>query len=73
VALGQGAQAIGVGSTAIGQGASTGLFNNATAIGNGAIATRDNQVVIGTATNTYTAPGITSAASRPRKAGPSKS
>jgi hypothetical protein len=64
VALGQNAQALGVGSTAIGESASTGRFNNATAIGNGAVATRDNQMVFGTATNTYTAPGITSAASR---------
>jgi hypothetical protein len=70
VALGQGAQALGFGSTALGQGASTGFFNNAAAIGNGAVATRDNQVVIGTATNTYTAPGITSAASRAAQSGP---
>src|SRR5215471_18233417 len=70
VALGQGAQALGVGSTAMGQGASTGFFNNAMAIGNGAVATRNNQVVIGTATNTYTTPGITSAASRAAQSGP---
>ena len=69
VALGQGSQALGAGSTAIGQGASTGLFNNAAAIGNGAVATRDNQVVIGTASNTYTAPGITSAASKAAQSG----
>ena len=48
----------------------TGFFNNAMAIGNGAVATRDNQVVIGTATNTYTTPGITSAASRAAQSGP---
>ena len=70
VALGQGAQALGVGSTAMGQGASTGFFNNAMAIGNGAVATRNNQVVIGTATNTYTTPGITSAASKAAQSGP---
>src|SRR5262245_30530964 len=70
VALGQNAQALGVGSTAIGEGASTGRFNNAAAIGNGAVATRDNQMVFGTATNTYTAPGITSAASRAAQSGP---
>jgi autotransporter adhesin len=70
VALGQNAQALGVGSTAIGESASTGSFNNAMAIGNGAVATRDNQVVLGTASNTYTAPGITSAASRAAQSGP---
>jgi hypothetical protein len=70
VAVGQGALALGVGSEAIGQGASTGFFNNAAAIGNGAVATRDNQMVFGTATNTYTAPGITSAASRAAQSGP---
>jgi len=69
-AIGQGAQALGAGSTALGQGASTGSFNNATAIGNGAVATRDNQVVIGTTSNTYTAPGITSAASLAAQSGP---
>ena len=70
VALGQNAQALGVGSTAIGEGASTGFFNNAAAIGNGAVATRDNQMVFGTASNTYTMPGITSAASRAAQSGP---
>jgi uncharacterized protein YigE (DUF2233 family) len=40
------------------------------AIGNGAVATRDNQVMIGTASNTYTAPGITSAASQAAQSGP---
>src|SRR5262249_45397769 len=70
VALGQGAQALGAASTAIGQDASTSSFNNAMAIGNGAVATRDNQVVIGTAFNTYTAPGITSAASQAAQSGP---
>ena len=44
-------------------------FSNSTAIGNGATVTRANQQVFGTATNTYTAPGITSAASKAAQTG----
>ena len=40
-----------------------------TAFGNGATTTRDNQQMLGTASNTYTAPGITSAASRAAQTG----
>jgi hypothetical protein len=58
-------------STAIGQGSSAG-FTNSTAIGHGATTTRDNQMVFGTASNTYTAPGITSAASRSAQNGPTQ-
>jgi hypothetical protein len=38
--------------------------------GNGAVATRENQFVLGTANHTYTAPGITSDASRSFQTGP---
>lgn len=42
----------------------TAAFTNSAAFGNGATATRENQQVFGTATNTYTMAGVTSAASR---------
>jgi len=61
-AVGTAAMATGTNSTALGFGA-TAANNNASAIGNGATTTRDNQIVLGTTTNTYTTPGITSAAS----------
>src|SRR5690606_9771654 len=44
---------------------------NASAFGNGATTTRDNQQVFGTASNTYTMGGITSAASRSAQGTPS--
>jgi hypothetical protein len=44
-------------------------FANSTAIGQGAATTRANQMVFGTAANTYTAPGITSAASAAAQTG----
>jgi hypothetical protein len=68
-AVGQGTTASGTNSLALGVGASA-TNNNASAIGEGATTTRDNQVVIGTKTNTYTTPGITSAASSAAQAGP---
>jgi trimeric autotransporter adhesin len=49
-------------STAIGSNSSAG-FPSSTAIGNGAQTTAANQVVLGTATNTYTLPGVNSPAS----------
>ncbi len=55
-------------ATALG-GSSTAGFDGSTAIGYGATATRADQMMFGTATNTYTAPGITSAASRAAQTG----
>ena len=75
-AVGAGAQATGVTSTALGQlsvasntnataigSGATAAFANSTAIGYGSATTRADQVVIGRSDNTYTAAGITSAAS----------
>ena len=45
---------------------------NSTAIGYGATTTRDNQMAFGTASNTYTTPGITSAASKAAQTGPTQ-
>jgi hypothetical protein len=67
-ALGSGTTASGIGSTAVGYN-STASGTNSTAIGIGAQATRANQVAIGTVTSTYTAPGITSDASRNAQTG----
>jgi hypothetical protein len=67
-ALGNNATALGVDATALGNASAAG--NNSTAIGNGAVAARNNQVTVGTATNTYTTPGITSAASLAAQSGP---
>ncbi len=68
-AIGYGASAQGVGSSAFGANAVT-THSNATAIGQNAVTTRNDQMMFGTATNTYTAPGITSAASRAAQTGP---
>jgi len=46
--------------------------SGSTAIGNGAVAMAANQVMIGTAANTYTMPGINSAASLAAQTGPTK-
>lgn len=46
--------------------------NGGVAIGNGAQATRENQVVLGISSYTYTTPGITSAASRAAQTGPTQ-
>jgi hypothetical protein len=69
LALGYNATAIGVSSTAVGMD-STANHANATAIGFGATTTRANQMMFGTTTNTYTAAGITSAASTAAQSGP---
>jgi hypothetical protein len=58
------------GSTAVGAGASANGFSGSTALGAGAQNTTNNQMVFGTATETYTAPGITSNLSRSRQVGP---
>ncbi|UIJ73908.1 YadA-like family protein [Aurantimonas sp. HBX-1] len=68
VAIGQGASAGGAGAVAVGAGASAG-YAGSSAYGAGAVASRENQQVFGTAGNTYTAPGITSAASTAAQAG----
>ena len=70
-ALGVSSTASGDFSTALGE-LSTAGFANSTAIGAGSATTRDNQMVFGTAANTYTAPGITSAASLAAQTGPTR-
>jgi hypothetical protein len=67
VSLGTGASSAN-GGTAIGDGSSA-TFVNSSAFGGGAAATRIDQVVVGTATNTYTLPGIASAASTAAQSG----
>jgi autotransporter adhesin len=66
---GIGATASGVSAVALGAGA-TAAFAGSTAIGPGAVTTAPNQMVFGTASNTYVAPGITSAASLAAQSGP---
>jgi autotransporter adhesin len=61
-----GANAVAIGSN------TSANFDNSVAIGNGATVTRANQQVFGTAANTYTMPGITSAASRAAQSGPTQ-
>ena len=68
-AVGAGSQATGFASTALGLG-SNAAFSFSTAIGADATTTRDGQIVLGTAATTYTAPGITSAASTAAQSGP---
>jgi len=68
-AFGDSATATGLNATAIGPGASA-TFANSSAIGAGATATAPNQMAFGTASNTYVAPGITSAASKAAQSGP---
>lgn len=70
-AYGAGATANGANATAIGYNATVGVnYANSTAIGVEAKATRSNQMMLGTASTTYTAPGITSNASRLAQRGP---
>ena len=45
-------------------------MNHSTAIGAGAVATMDNQFVMGTSQETYQAPGITNSLSTQRQSGP---
>jgi hypothetical protein len=59
----------GFNSSALGRSAHA-FFDGSTAIGTSAQTTRVNQVAIGTANNTYTTPGITSAASKAAQTGP---
>ncbi len=68
VSLGTGASSAN-GGTAIGDGSSA-TFVNSSAFGGGAAATRADQVVVGTLSNTYTLPGITSAPSMAAQSGP---
>ncbi|MEZ5875163.1 MAG: hypothetical protein R3D30_10160 [Hyphomicrobiales bacterium] len=62
-AYGDFSTATGANSTAVGPN-TTVVHKNAAAFGNGARTTRDNQQVFGTASNTYTMPGLTSSASK---------
>ncbi|MCX7407175.1 MAG: YadA-like family protein [Planctomycetales bacterium] len=68
-ALGQLSTASAYASTALGQ-FSTAAFANSTAVGSGVATTRDNQMSLGTSSNTYTAAGINSAASTAAQSGP---
>ena len=67
-AFGDGAVATGAAATAVGPNSHV-TFANSAAFGSGAQATRANQQVFGTATNSYTMSGITSAASKGAQAG----
>jgi trimeric autotransporter adhesin len=67
-AIGQSAIASGDFSVALGQGANAG-FANSIAIGQGVATTRANQVMLGNGANTYTLPGIASAASKAAQTG----
>jgi hypothetical protein len=70
-AFGNGATAAATNSTAVGAGATVAAGNtNSTAIGQGATTTKSNQVVLGTTSETYTAPGMNSSLSRSRQSGP---
>jgi len=74
VALGRGAIANGENSVAVGNGAQAN-GNGSVAIGRDstgqvAVANNQNEFVLGTANHTYTAPGITSGASRAAQSGP---
>ncbi|WP_088342994.1 MULTISPECIES: hypothetical protein [Rhodomicrobium] len=72
-AIGAGSEA-GENATALGAGTSANA-NGSVAVGrdssgNGAVASKENEFVLGTANHTYTAPGITSDLSRERQTGP---
>jgi len=72
-ALGANAVARGTGNTTLGANAAVGEFGavtQSTAIGTNAVADLDNQFVMGTSSETYKAPGITSSLSRSRQSGP---
>ena len=71
IAIGNAVSVSGANAVAIGSNTSA-SFDNSVAIGNGATVTRANQQVFGTAANTYTMPGITSAASRAAQSGPTQ-
>ena len=67
-AIGTRSLANGTNATALGAGA-VAAFAGSTAIGAGAVTTAPNQMAFGTASSTYAAPGITSAASRAAQSG----
>jgi hypothetical protein len=67
VAVGTNAYA-GNGGAAFGDNASA-TGENSAAIGPGAVASQDNEVVLGTSSHSYQAPGITSSQSRSRQSG----
>ncbi len=70
IALGQSANASAGNATAIGTGATVAVpFTNSTALGAGATATNNNQLVLGTANESISAPGINSSLSRSRQVG----
>jgi autotransporter adhesin len=71
IAIGNTVSVSGANAVAIGSNTSAN-FDNSVAIGNGATVTRANQQMFGTAANTYTMPGITSAASRAAQSGPTQ-
>jgi hypothetical protein len=69
-AIGNGTQALGTNSTALGTGATVNAgTTDSAAIGSGAVAKLTDQMVFGTANNTYTAPGMDSYLSRARQTG----
>ncbi len=68
-AFGDFSTATGTNSTAVGPN-TTVAYKNAAAFGNGATATRANQQVFGTSSNTYTMPGLTSSASKAAQGSP---
>ncbi|TJV68456.1 MAG: hypothetical protein E5X76_29000 [Mesorhizobium sp.] len=68
IAMGSGASSAGLNAVAIGTGASAAYAGSA-AYGSGAVATRQNEQVFGTASNTYSMPGLTSAASSSAQTG----
>jgi hypothetical protein len=74
VALGKDSRARGEGSVAIGREAEANADGSVAigrdAQGNGAVSNNQNEFVLGTANHTYTAPGITSGASRAAQSGP---
>ena len=69
VAIGDTAYAAGPNDTALGAGATV-TADHSTALGAGAKATLPNQFVMGTKSDTYKAPGITSGLSKSRQSGP---
>lgn len=68
-AVGQGATATGMNATAIGAGATVENQSHSTAVGANAKATANNQIVLGTQSDTITAPGMNSPTSRVRQQG----
>jgi autotransporter adhesin len=68
-AIGLSANANGSNSTAVGANSTTAGFENSVALGANAANTQANQIMLGTASTTYSAPGITSTASRAAQRG----